>query len=96
MTATGLDGRILESLNAALEILPKTLNDPSLIGANSLSVPSLIATRCRDILGNFPTTLSEDEFALCTAEYPLCTAIEYRIGKKKILSSALAHFELQK
>jgi hypothetical protein len=62
----------------------------------ALSVPNLIAARCHQILTTaFPTRLEDDEKAVVTSRGNYKTALEYRIGKKRILHSALAHFNLQ-
>jgi hypothetical protein len=58
----------------------------------ALSVPVLIAARCHQVLAGFPTSLEDDEKAVATARGNYKTALEYRIGKKKILHSALAYF----
>lgn len=96
MTATGVDGRMLQSLEGALRVPAIWSTGAGPTAAVSLTVPGLIAARCRQLLESFPTSLEEDEITFGTAEDPLRTAIQYRIGKKQILAGALAHFELQK
>jgi SET domain/Rubisco LSMT substrate-binding len=58
----------------------------------ALTVPILIAARCHQVLSSFATTLEEDEKAVGTARGNYKIALDYRIGKKRILHSALAYF----
>ena len=96
VTATGVDGRMLQSLEGALRVPAICNTGASPTAAVYLTVPGLIAARCRQLLESFPTSLEEDAIAFGTTEDPLRTAIQYRVGKKRILAGALAHFELQK
>lgn len=86
VTAEGLDGRVPAAVAAALAAVPS--------GAGG-SVEGVLAARCRQMLDAFPTTLEEDAAALAAAaeaDGAAGSALRYRMGKKAILGSALAHF----
>jgi len=111
LTPSGIDYRLLDSVSASLKLfLARTLasgafhdvenQDARKIEENeeflqALTVPVVIAARCHQVLAGFPTSLEDDEKAVVTARGNYKIALEYRIGKKRILHSALAHFNLQ-
>lgn len=111
LTPSGIDYRLLEGVGACLKLfVASTLASGAFHDVEScdahkiekneeflqaLNVPILIATRCQQVLAGFSTSLEDDEKAVETARGNYKTALEYRIGKKRILHSALAHFRLQ-
>ncbi|KAL4513258.1 hypothetical protein Ndes2437A_g09170 [Nannochloris sp. 'desiccata'] len=111
LTPSGIDYRLLEGVGACLKLfVASTLASGAFHDVEScdahkiekneeflqaLNVPILIATRCQQVLAGFSTSLEDDEKAVETTRGNYKTALEYRIGKKRILHSALAHFRLQ-
>jgi hypothetical protein len=110
LTPAGIDYRLIDALTASLKVFLATTLTSGVFhntGENehtieeneeflqALSVPVLIAARCHQILSSFPTRVEDDEKAVESARGNYKAALEYRIGKKKILHSALSYFELQ-
>jgi hypothetical protein len=60
-----------------------------------LCIPSMVSSRCKDILNSYPTSLEQDLNMLQQLgskrddDFPLTTALRYRISKKKNLLSAI-------
>jgi hypothetical protein len=91
VTAQGLDGRLIEAVNAALR------SRPPAAGQAPLSLSEFIAKRCMEALEAFPTTIEED-VALLNAlgameGEELQTAVRYRVAKKRTLHAVLRQMQ---
>lgn len=96
-TAAGIDSRLLE---AAQALLMAGRGSPT---KQPLSLPDFLQMRCEQLLAEFPTSLEEDAHLLSdlraaapSLQLPegvrlqqLATAVEYRLGKKRVLRATL-------